>query len=127
MFVRFLLIDIYYFMLTSAAKDIVIVSVSLSLILRSKTWTSAVFNTCNPAFFSLMQTSCTRIFIYVSFTSLVCLLDAVKLARNQNVPTSVYQAADNKGNFDFLYKLFQQFDRLCQFKIHFAAFSKNKN
>lgn len=51
MFVRFLLIDIYYFMLTSAAKDIVIVSVSLSLILKSKTWILAVFNTCNPAFF----------------------------------------------------------------------------
>lgn len=49
------------------------------------------------------------ILIYVSFTSLVCLLDAVKLARNQyvtNVPTSILT---------------------CQFKIHFAAFPKTKN
>lgn len=77
-----------------------------------------------------MQISWTRIFIYGSFTSLVCLLDAVKLARNQyvtNVPASIDQAADNKGNFDFLCKLFQQLDKLCQFKIHFAAFLKNKN
>lgn len=44
-------IEIYYFILNSAAKDIVIVSVSLSLILKSKTWIPALFNTCNPAFF----------------------------------------------------------------------------
>lgn len=77
-----------------------------------------------------MQISCTRIFISVSLTSLVCLLDAAKLARNQyvtNVPTSIYQTADNKGISDFLHKLFQQFDRLCQFKIHFSAFLKNEN